>query len=255
VTSLSRLLASASLAAVVVLSGCGGGDDGDTPSPSAGTSPDASGSPTQAPGVRSGPPLEGPDRGPAATEKTDFREDPEWQLPEPGGLSPAPEDDDPIFSPPEDPLCPEGWTQKDKPSNGFGICYPADWEILGEGYVTAGAEDRWYSIGLFLFPGGDETADPLAHVSVYAIPSGARPMTYTRDCPKPYSIKFAGQDAVICPEFPDVAPREDFTSYHVRRGDTDYFIQVVPYEGGSEDDREMAIEIAHTFNLLEQPSP
>lgn len=249
------VIASTVLIVGTLISACGdddGGSNNSSPTPSEGPE---SGSPTATPSINLTPPLEGPDRGPAATERTDFRDDPEWQLPDPEGLSAVPDDEDGgIFFPPSSVECPAEWALVQRPLEGFSICHPQDWQTAGNGYVSEGAEDRWYSHGIVKF--ADENRDQQsAHVSVYAIPRFARPMTYTRDCPLLYSMEFAGQPSVICPAFPGEAPEEDFASYHVRRGDMDYFINVVPYEGGGEEAYNLAVQIAHSFQLLEQPAP
>ena len=233
---------------------CGDDDDvSETGSPT--PSEAGTGSATPTPAVILIPPIEGPRRGPPATERTDFREDPEWDLPAPDDLPPVPDDEnETIFFPPLSAECPGDWLLIQRPSEGFRICHPSDWQDAGTGYVTDGAEDRWYGQGIVKF--ADENRDrELAHVSVYWIPRFTRPMTYTRDCPQPFGITFAGQPAVICPEFPDEAPREDFTSYHIRLADVDYFVQVVSFEGGDDASYDLAVQIAHTFQLLEQPAP
>jgi hypothetical protein len=247
-----RIAAALFLASAIVVSAlaasCGDDDSGDG---DASPSPAESGSPTPPPPADLFPPIEGPDRGPAATERTDFRQVEEWQLPEPDELEPVPEDeDDAVFHPPEEPQCDTSWIDKQRPTEGFAICYPPDWQLAAEGFVSEGAEDRWYSVGIIMFA-DDAREDRDAHVSVYAIPRYARPMVYTRDCPKPYSLTFAGQPAVICPDFPGEGDEERIVSYHVRRGDMDYFIQAVPFEDGPDDAFDTAVQIAHTFRLIE----
>ena len=233
------------------------GDDGseDQSSETPSVSANASESPTPTPSVNLVPPFEGPDRGPAATERTDFRDVPEWELPEPDALPTVPDDEtDAIFFPPDTVECADDWVLIQRPSEGFTICHPPDWQTAGDGYVSAGVEDRWYSHGLFKF--SDEArSQPEAHVSIYAIPRFARPMVYTRDCPRPYGLTFAGEAAVICPEFPEESPQEDFVSYHVRKGDYDYFINIVPYEMGDDEVFDLAVDIAHTFQLTEISTP
>jgi hypothetical protein len=68
-------------------------------------------------------------------------------------------------------------------------------------------------------------------------------------------MTFAGEPAVICPAFPEESPREDFVSYHVRKGDVDYFINIVPYEIGDEETRDLAVQIAQTFQIIESSTP
>jgi hypothetical protein len=249
------MIASTVLIVGILISACGdddGGSNNSSPTPSGGPE---SGSPTATPSGTFQAPFEGPPRGPVPTERTDFREEPEWQLPEPADLPAVPDDENAaIFFPPSEVACAEEWILLARPSEGFTICYPQDWQTAGEAYVNEGAADKWYSVAMVKF--ADDTRDnESAHVSVYAIPRYAKPMPYTRDCPRPYSIEFAGQPSVICPAFPGEAPEEDFTSYHVRRGDMDYFINVVPYQGGGDEAYNLAVQIAHTFQLLEQPTP
>lgn len=140
------------------------------------------------------------------------------------------------------------------------MCYPDSWKIAGHGYVSAGAEARWYSVGIILFDGERQ----LAHVSIYAVPQFARPLTYTRDCHQPYRVTFAGVPAVLCPDFPGQPPEARIVSYHVFKNDRDYFINVVPYfryDAGSgkytEDVDESALntafDIAGTFRFIDLP--
>ena len=247
------VLIAAVISAMTLLGACGGDDDGGgTPSSSASA---GSSTPTGTPSDQIAPPLEGPDRGPAATERTDFRESEEWKLPSPDGVLPVPDDKkDAIYHPPSEPECAADWQSLVRPSEGFSICYPSDWQTAGYGYVTAGQEDRWFSVGLVKFT-NDKRDEQDAHVSVYVIPRYARPMTYTRDCPLPYNLTFAGSPAVICPEFPGQGSEKYIVSYHIRRGDLDYFVQVVPYDGGSSDALDTAVEIAHTFKLIDVQTP
>ena len=77
---------------------------------------------------------------------------PEFQLPVPEDLPAPPEDaTGPEFQPPAEPQCPAEWQELRRPAEGFEVCYPEGWSIEGHGYVSAGVEDRWYSVGLFLF--------------------------------------------------------------------------------------------------------
>jgi hypothetical protein len=247
-----RVLLLSTLVLAAVALACGGDDDSDSVTVS--PEPD-SGSPSPTPGLSVFPPLEGPDRGPAYTERTDFRTVPEWELPDPADLPPVPGDaEGAIYFPPQGPSCPAGWVPVTRPAEGFNICHPQDWQTIGNGYVSEGAEDRWYSHGMALLSGENRDTQ-VAHVSVYAIGRYSRPMVYTRDCPRPYAITLAGEDAVICPAFPADSPEQDFTSYHVRRGDLDYFIQVVRFDGSDDEAYDLAVQIAQTFQLIELSTP
>jgi hypothetical protein len=106
-----------------------------------------------------GPPLEGPPLGPAASERTNYRDLAGFQLPAPQSL-PEPPDSatGQEFRPPAEPRCPEDWRQLQRLTEGFKICHPETWSIQGNGYVSAGFEDRWYSLGLYLFEYGFHSA-------------------------------------------------------------------------------------------------
>lgn len=240
-------------AGLILVTACGG-DSGPagTPGPSASA---ATARPIS-------PPLEGPPRA-VATERTNFRELPEFELPSPADLPEPPGDaKGPEFHPPAEPQCPEGWQGLERPVEGFRICYPKEWSIQGHGYVSAGAEDRWYSVGVYFFRDDVE----VAHVSVYVVNPFARPFAYTRDCKQAYRVTFAGESAALCPDYPGVPPEERIIAYHIRRGDLDYFVNVVPkftYDpqaGKYLDtwDREAearAIQIAQTLQLTPIISP
>jgi hypothetical protein len=252
---------------LALLGACGGDDDDDRSSPTdPASTEDTSNSITPTPGNPVVPPLEGPGRGPAPTEFTDFREDPNWLLPEPDDLQPPPEDiaDDPAVNPPAQPSCPEDWLAVDRPTEGFKICHPENWVVAGHGYVGAANEERWYSVGIFDFVNESRTGQR-AHVSVYVIPQFARPFRFTLDCPQPYTITFAGEPAVVCPNFPGQPPAEaEIISYHVFKNDFDYFVNVATYfnrDGDDytdeidEDSKATAIEIAHSFQFIDYVGP
>jgi hypothetical protein len=258
------------LIALAVFAACGGGGDSatETPGNSASASAGASSSPLPTPESNPLiPPLEGPDPGPAVSERTDWREDPEWALPSPDDVSPADNPDDPVLNPPADPECPVDWAVIERPDEGFKICHPASWIVAGHGYVSPPNEDRWYSLGIFNFV-DEEKQIQRAHVSVYVFPPFARPVRYTIDCPAPASLIFAGEAAVVCPSFPGVTPESEIISYQVRREDRDYFVNVTTYPGydaGTEeysgevdpDVRGLAVQIAQTFQFIpiaEQPA-
>ena len=230
-----------------VVASCGTGDDGaDTGTPT----------PTRR---ELSPPLEGGAQSPGPSERTNYRELADWRLPEPEELPPPPADaDGPEFSPPPVPQCPEDWSQYARPAEGFRICHPDDWEINGDGYVTQLFQETWFSGGVFKFVDGVQGA----HVSIYTINNYARPFTYTRDCRQAYAVTFAGQASVLCPDAPGALPEARIIAYHTRTDRFDYFVNVVPYftydaeDGGYEDYvdadlEELAIEIAHTFELTE----
>lgn len=260
----------------MLLVACNGGGDG-SPSPGSAASPvpttepdstpeatpGATGTAVQSDGHLFTPPLEGPARGAAAQEETNYWELSEFQLPEPQDLPEPPEDADaPEFSPPAEAECPADWEELSRPGEKFSICYPEDWRIDGHGYVTAGVEERWYSVGMFLLDGDVQKA----HVSVYVISPYARPFTYTRDCEQSYRLTLAGEPAALCPDFPGEGPEARIIAYHVRRGERDYYVNVVPYfefdeeEGTyldtvSEEAEATAIEIAHTFRFIGLTTP
>lgn len=252
----------------LLVAACGGDDDGNGDGGGNGTStasPADSASPVDTDGADRpvdpfSPPLEGPGRGDPPSELTDFREEPDWQLPEPGNV-PEPEgNEDPVLNPPKEPVCPEDWERLRRPSEGFEICYPGGWAIDGHGYVNSQNEERWYSVGVFNAP-DVEAGQQLAHVSVYVIPQFSRPFRYTIDCPQPYATTLSGEPAVVCPEFPPLHPEASIVSYHVFREDFDYFVNIATYYEWNENDGEytdevneeaaaMAIQIAHSFEFI-----
>ncbi|MEX2390965.1 MAG: hypothetical protein WD904_05150 [Dehalococcoidia bacterium] len=236
--------------ALLIATACGDDDGGNTQTPS---SKQASGSPgvppTPAPTLDGLiPPLEGPPRDLAPVERTDFRELPEWQLPRPQGMPTPPADAlRPEYAPPVEPECPDDWAKISRPTESFELCYPAPWVVGGHGYVSAGNEERWYSVGIVLFDGAAQTA----HVSVYAFPRFSRPVRYTIDCPQAYALTVAGHDAVLCPDYPPTPPETRLISYNILFQDIDYFVNVVSYEGAPDETLATAIAIAQTFRFLE----
>ena len=234
----------------------------DTPAASA-TATSDSGLATSPADRRSGPPLEGASRGAAASERTNYRELDEFRLPEPEELPPPPEGaTGPEFQPPVEPQCPEGWQELSRPAEGFRVCHPEGWSIDGHGYVSAGAEDRWYSLGLFLL----QDAAEVAHVSIYVVNPYAKPITYTRDCDQAYRVTFAGDPAALCPNQTGEFPEAKIIAYHVRRGDLDYYINIVPQfqydatsqtylDNWSQDAEATGIRIAHTLQFMEIATP
>lgn len=218
-TSLTLLVVIAGSALFAVA--CGGGGSSTTGTPTATT--------TAVPRDPLVPPLEGPDRVPYLGSPMDFRQDPAYQLPSPNDVPSPTDSEDPVLNPPAQPDCPDGWKVLQRPTEGFQFCYPADWDFASDGYKNAPNETRWYSLGVFKFPGAREDDHQFAHVSVYVIPQGARPFTYTKDCPTPYSVVLDGQPAVVCPDFPAASPEARIISYHVFRSDLDYFINIALY--------------------------
>ncbi len=203
------------------------------------------------------PPLEGPDRSLPFSERTNYLELPEYQLPQPEDV-PAPPSDatGAEFHPPAEPSCPEGWQTLQRPVEGFTVCYPEPLRIDGHGYVSSGFDDRWYSVGLFLFDGERQ----LAHVSIYILNPYALPFPYTRDCPHPYRVTFAGSPSVLCTDFPPRSPEGEIITYYLRRDDFDYYINIVPYleydeaagdylDTWPDDILQQAIKVAQTFQL------
>ena len=268
---LNKLWPAVALSAAIVLGAACGGDDGgfsETPGPGVSATVAATGSPGPAARPRpSGgpvtPPLEGPARPNAATTRTNYRELADYALPSPQDVPEPPRDAAGAeFHPPSEPKCPEGWEILRRPIEGFQICYPKEWAIDGHGYVSAAAEDRWYSVGFFLRREGVE----VAHVSVYVVDPFAMPFTHTRDCKKAYRVTFAGEQAVLCPDHTGVPPEVKIVTYHIRRGDLDYYVNVVPqftYDSGAGQyldqwDKEAeatAIQVAQTFQLTPILSP
>lgn len=240
------------------------GDDDSSPSPGSSSSATPvdgsgiaeSGSATPVQNVLT-PPLEGPRREGTVTERTDFRKVAEWILPKPEDLS-APEDtDDPVLNPPAEPECPADWELLNRATEGFEICYPAEWVTDGQGYVSSANEERWFSVGIFDFPDGDRDHQR-AHVSVYVIPQYTRPLRYTLDCEELFAVTLSGEPAVVCPDFPAEPPEARISSYQLSRDNLDYFVQIVDYfeyEDGDytdnidEDAHDLAVQIAQTFKL------
>ncbi len=261
-----ELLAIAVLAAGLMLAAACGGDDNNTATPT------GSGAVTHSPvladipppdtGKPVTPPLEGPPRQPA-TAHANYRDLPEWALPAPQDLPQVLSDAQGAeYHPPAAPTCPDGWANLQRPIEGFGICYPSDWVIDGHGYVSASNEDRWYSVGFYLRRDGVE----VAHVSLYVLGPFSVPFTYIRDCKQDYQVTFAGQAAVLCPDYPGVPPEVRIISYQFRRGDLDYYVNVVPklrfdtksgrYVNEWDKDAEAtAIQVAQTFQLTPLYSP
>jgi hypothetical protein len=223
-STLIAALAVAALLLVLVSSlACGGDDDNATPTYV---------SPTPVSGGRDllTPPFEGPARQPQLGTREDFRQDPAYQLPGSNDV-PAPTDnkDDPIYNMPDTPSCPANWKTYTRPTEGFQVCYPAEWTVAKEGYVSSPNEDRWFIVGLFDFT-DDSKQHQHAHVSVYVVPQFVKPFTYTKDCPTPFSVKLDNQPAVICPDFPPVSPESRIISYHVFRENLDYFVNIASYK-------------------------
>ncbi len=103
-------------------------------------------------------------------------------------------------------------------------------------------------------------------MSIYVVNPYAKPFTYTRDCEQAYRVTFAGEAASLCPDHPGEFPEAKIIAYHVRKGDLDYFLNVVPMlpwdaETGSyrdtwdRDVEAAAIAIAQTFQLTERIMP
>ncbi len=269
----NKLLTAILLTAALLLAAACGGDDnasGGTASPSASARAAASPPPAAAPPPGPGatlrpvsPPLEGSQRATAATTRTNFRELPEFALPSPDDLPEPPADaTGPEFHPPADPSCPPDWQVLQRPVEGFQICYPGDWVIDGHGYVSAADEDRWYSVGFFLRHGATE----IAHVSLYVLNPYDTPFNYTKDCNQAYRVTFSGQPAVLCPDHQGVPPEVKILTYQIRRGDLDYYVNVVPrytydtvanryLDQWDKDVEATAIQIAQTLQFVPLLSP
>ena len=242
--------------------GSGGKDSVATPSPTGATPDEGDDVVPQVSPSALFPPLEGPERTFRPRERTNYREHPDFQFPDPNDL-PAPSDAQQgrEFRPPESPNCPEGWEVYARPDDGFRICHPSDWRVDSEGYVNVGVDDKWFSVGLFRYAADGRQS---AHVSVYVSTPFSQPATYLIACDQAYQVVIDGMPASLCPDFPGESPEAKVIAYHIRRGIRDYFINVVPYfefdsaaEGylttWRQDDEETAIQIAHSFEFLELP--
>jgi hypothetical protein len=207
------------------------------------------------------PPLEGAERTFRAQERTNYRELPEFQLPDPASLpSPSDDQDGPEFQPTETPDCPEDWEVLRRQAEGFEVCYPSDWQVDGHGYVSSGADDRWYSVGLYRFgEGGHERA----HVSIYLTNPYSQPFMYVAECEKAYQVTLGGLPASLCPDHPGEFPEAKIIAYHVRQGERDYFVNVVPMveydsearvyhlDSWSKGGEEVGIQIAQSVRFME----
>jgi hypothetical protein len=240
----------ATFAAVVALSACSDGAPEVRPGPAPRT--------TETPVF---PPLEGPERTFQAQGRTNYREHPDFQLPDPEDLpEPSGDQDGLEFHPPEKPECPDDWEVLSRPPEGFEICHPEEWAIDGHGLVTLGVDDRWYSVGFYLF--GEDDRRERAHVSVYVTQPYSEPALFVKDCEQAYHVTLDGLPASLCPDFLGEFPEAKIIAYHVRRDDHDYFIQVVPLleydeeEGGyldtwPKDIEETGIRIAQSVHFIE----
>ncbi len=204
-------------------------------------------------------PLEGPWRPFHSSERMNYREHPDFQLPDPADLPPREDVDGLEFQLPDEPECPEDWERLVRPVEGFQICYPPDWTIEVHGYVSRGADDRWYDVGIYRM---DPSGLPLIHVSVYVTSPYSQPFMYVAECEQAYRVTLNGVPASICPNFPGQPPEAKIIAYHVRKGDKDYFLNVVPrleYDASrqgyltrwSREDEETAIGIVQTFLFIE----
>lgn len=252
----------APLLAVLALTACGDDDTSISTTTSTPT-PTLAGSPTPSPNPLV-PPLEGPERTGYIGEKQDFRLNPDYELPAPNEV-PSPEDaSDPVLNPPAIPDCPSDWKKLIRGPEGFQLCYPEDWTVLTDAYKNSPNEERWYTGGVFKFP-GDPPERQLAHVSIYAIPQYTRPFPYTKDCPTPFSVQLNNQPAVVCPSFPPASPEARIVSYHVFRENFDYFFNIALYykwdeSAGAYTDQtdaaafDTAVKIIHSVEFLSVPA-
>lgn len=221
---IAALFAVLSLASLLIA--CGD-DDGGKQDGTATPTPTVPGSPTASPDPLI-PPLEGPQRETYLGERRDFRQDPAYQLPQPNGVPTPSGPADPVFNLPAEAVCPDGWQKLFRGPERFQLCYPPDWYVLTDAYKNSPNEERWYTGGIFKFP-GEPPEHQLAHVSMYAIPQFTRPLPYTRDCPTPYSVQLNSQPAVVCPSFPANHPEARIISYHVYLNNFDYFFNIALY--------------------------
>lgn len=248
------------VAAAVSLVGvaCDGGGGSST-----GGTPEATASDSPTPAVEASPifaPMEGPERTFRPEERTNYRELLEFHLPDPASLPlPSADEDGPEFHPPETPTCPGGGQMLFRPAEGFQVCYPGDWRIGGHAYVTAGVDDRWYAVSLSRF---GEDGRERAHVSIYVTNPYSQPFLYVADCQQAYQVKLDGRPASLCPDHPGEFPEAKIIAYHVRQGERDYFINVVPVfeydsdagryrDSWSKEDEAMGIQIAQGFQFTE----
>lgn len=230
---------------------------------SSGATPEATATDSSTPAVEPSPifaPMEGPDRTFRAEEPTNYREFPQFALPDPASLPvPSADEDGPEFQPPESPSCPHDWEFLFRPVEGFQVCYPSDWQIAGHAYITGGVDERWYAVGLFRF---GEDGRELAHVSIYVTSPYSQPFLYVTDCQQAYQVKLDGRLASLCPDHPGEFPEAKIIAYHARRGELDYFINVVPIleydsdagryrDSWSKEDEAVGIQIAQTFEFIE----
>jgi hypothetical protein len=210
------------------------------------------------------PPLDGPERTFRAEERTDYRELPEFQLPDPDRLpDPSDDEDGAEFRPPESSECPEDWEVLRRPLEGFQVCFPSEWEVDGHGYVSSGADDRWYALGLYRF---GEDGHERAHVSIYMTTPYSQPVLYVSECDRAYKVRLDGLAAGLCPDHAGQFPEAKIIAYHVPRGDRDYFLNVVPMmefdsEAGlyyldswSEKDLATGIDIVQSIQFTELPA-
>ena len=198
---------------------------------------------------------------PPSTEepkRQNYRENPDYQLPDPADL-PAPSSDlvEPEFHPPAAPGCPEGWEVFDRPSEGWRICHPDDWVVVGHGYVTVGVDDRFHNVSFFHFA---NTGFETAIVNIRTMPEFSRPLTILKECEQAYQVRFSGQLAGLCPDHPGDQSDVRVIQYHIPDGDREVLVSAVPrydrnpvngvyLDTWSEEDEARAIEIAHTFDL------
>ena len=259
-TSNQRTAAALSAAVAVLLVvgiACGGGGQGSQATPTVVPTPEFIAAPSPET-ERLDPPFEGPPRD-YPKERTNYREEAAYQLPDPAFL-PEPEDSErPEFQFPDPPECPEGWERMTRGLERFRICHPPDWTIEGHGYVTRGWDDRWYAVSFFRM---DPEGVPLFHVSVYVTGPFSPPTTYVAQCDEAYRVTLSGAAASVCPDYPGELPEAKIIAYHLRDGDLDYFLNVVPrfpYDderGGylthwSKKDEETAFAILRSFELIE----
>lgn len=244
------------VAIIVACDGDGSLQQG-SPTPSDTLTPTATARPQLVPPFEGGGPQPYVDR-----QRQNYRENPDYDQPDPDSLpEPGAEQDGPEFKPPKEPTCPDGWEMLDRPWEFFKICFPPDWQIDGEGYVTAGMDDRWYSVGIFKFlPDWSQSA----HVSVYFLrPFSRPPQLFIKECDQAYKVTLDGNPAAVCPNAPGQFPEAKIVHYWVPVGDRWTLINVVPYfekdpdtgaytDRWSEEDYELAIEIAHTIDFYER---
>ena len=239
---LKTLALAGAILATVTLLACGGDDGGDGGGPSPSVASPTATRPDNLGGFF--PPLEGPAR-PVAREVVNYWEVSTYDLPDPADLPELPSELS-ALAPPEVPVCPEGWVNLDRPTEGFKLCYPEGYTTEAHGYVTAGVDERWYAVGIFDFDG----EEPLGHVSIYVTGPFSQPFDYVALCDQAYQITIDGEPATVCPAYDGVGG-EKIIAYNLRLGDFDYSINAVPASPDTSGIEDTLLQIVQSFDLID----